>query len=100
MKYYQNFYKDLINEIKQEMLVTNTEFQENKIVINTEYDITNKVLSKRFYNIVPETYLGSKHGDYTQYVWLNESQFDNWIIQSIIEWFREQEEFVKSEIWE
>lgn len=100
MKYYQNFYKNLVSEIKQEMLVTNTEFQENKIVINTEYDITNKVLSKKFYNIVPETYLGSKHGDYTQYIWLNESQFDTWILQSIIEWFREQEEFVKSEIWE
>lgn len=98
MKFYQNFFKELINEIKLEMLVTNAEFQNNKIVINTEYDITNKILTKRFYNVVPEVYLGSKHGDYTQYVWLNENEFETWIIKSIIEWFRDQQDFIKSEI--
>lgn len=98
MKFYQNFFKELINEIKMEMLVTNTEFQENKVVINTEYDITNKILTKRFYNVVPEVYLGSKHGDYTQYIWLNENEFETWIIKSIIEWFRDQTDFIKSEI--
>lgn len=98
MKFYQNFFKELINEIKLEMLVTNAEFQNNKVVINTEYDITNKILTKRFYNVVPEVYLGSKHGDYTQYVWLNENEFETWIIKSIIEWFRDQTDFIKSEI--
>lgn len=98
MKFYQNFFKELINEIKLEMLVTNAEFQNNKVVINTEYDITNKILTKRFYNVVPETFLGSKHGDYTQYVWLNENEFETWIIKSIIEWFRDQTDFIKSEI--
>lgn len=98
MKFYQNFFKELINEIKLEMLVTNAEFQNNKVVINTEYDITNKILTKRFYNVVPETFLGSKHGDYTQYIWLNENEFETWIIKSIIEWFRDQQDFIKSEI--
>lgn len=98
MKFYQNFFKELINEIKLEMLVTNAEFQNNKVVINTEYDITNKILTKRFYNVVPETFLGSKHGDYTQYIWLNENEFETWIIKSIIEWFRDQTDFIKSEI--
>lgn len=98
MKFYQNFFKELINEIKLEMLVTNAEFQNNKVVINTEYDITNKILTKRFYNVVPEVYLGSKHGDYTQYIWLNENEFETWIIKSIIEWFRDQTDFIKSEI--
>lgn len=98
MKFYQNFFKELINEIKLEMLVTNAEFQNNKVVINTEYDITNKILTKRFYNVVPEVYLGSKHGDYTQYIWLNENEFETWIIKSIIEWFRDQQDFIKSEI--
>lgn len=98
MKFYQNFFKELINEIKMEMLVTNTEFQENKVVINTEYDITNKILTKKFYGVTPESYLGSKHGDYTQYIWLNENEFETWIIKSIIEWFRDQTDFIKSEI--
>lgn len=93
MKNYLKFYKNLMEAVKYQMLVENTEFnQYGEAVIKCKYDITNKVLSEKFFGWVPDYCTGSE-----EVIFLKKEDLDKWILNSIIDWFKGEADFIKCE---